>query len=305
MPSITNSTAGFYQRSIDQMAGLRRAAEGLQTQIRTGERLIAASDDPVAAASLRRLTRMDRLAQVDSANAARAGRDLQLADGALQTIANDFSRARELAVFAANGTLSPNQRRLIGAELSSIQQGILAAINIRGTGGNGLFAGQGDGPAYTADAAGNAAYAGTPMAGTLSLGEGLTITTGVTGPEALNFTAGSGPTDMLAFIKGLADTLGNTALDGGAAAQASLGGFDAGLDALTRAQTVIGVRAAWIDTVQQRHAENSAVRAQEATDQGGVDLATTISNLQQMLTVLEASQAGFVRIGQLSLFNSI
>ena len=305
MTNITNSTAGFYQRSVDQMASLRRSAEDLQAQISTGERLTAASDDPVAAASLRQLSRMDRLAAVDSANAARASSDLQLAGGALETIGNDLARARELAIHAANGTLSADQRAWIGAELTGIQQSILATINTRGTGGNSLFAGQSDGPAYTVDAAGNPGYAGAATAGTLSLGEGMDVITGVTGPEALNFTATNGPADLLAFIKGLADTLQDTASDGAAAARASLGGFDEGLEALTRAQTVIGVRAAWIDTVQDRQTIHSEARAQQTADHGGVDLATTISELQQMLTVLGASQAGFVRIGQLSLFNSI
>ncbi len=305
MANITNGTAGFYQRSVNEMAGLRRGAENLQTQISTGERLTAASDDPVAAASLRRLSRMDRLAEVDSANASRARNDLQIADGALQTMANDFARARELAIYAANGTLSADQRALIGAELAGIQNSLITSINTRGIGGNALFAGQGDGPAYTVDAAGNALYTGTATAGTLSLGEGLTVTTGITGPEALNFVGPGGPTDILTFIKGLADTLQNTALDGAAAARSSLSGFDEALESLTRAQTVIGVRVAWIETVQDRQTVSSEARAQETADQGEVDLATTISNLQQMLTVLGASQAGFVRIGQLSLFNSI
>lgn len=305
MPSITNSTAGFYQRSIDQMAGLRRSAETQQTQISTGERLAAASDDPVAAASLRRLSRMDRLAKVDTGNAARASSDLQMADSALQTITGDFARAHQLAIYAGNGSLSPEQRAIIGVELAAIQESLFGAINIRGIGGNALFAGQADGPAYTADAAGNAVYTGTAATGTLALGEDLSVAAGITGPEALGFTGAAGPTDILAFIKGLADTLQNTALDGAAAARASLGGFDEGLEALTRAQTVIGVRMAWIETVQIRHADNFEARAQEATTQGGVELAAAISNLQQTLTVLEASQAGFVRIGQLSLFNSI
>lgn len=305
MPSITNSTSGFYQRSIDQMAQLRRSAEGQQVQISTGERLSAASDDPVAAASLRRLSRIDRLAKVDGANASRASSDLKMADGALQTIANDFARARELAVYAASGSLSADQRAIIGVELAVLQESLLGTINIRGVGGNSLFAGQADGPAYAADAAGNAVYTGTPAAAAMPLGEGLSVTLGVTGPEALEFTAAGAPTDMLAFVKGLADTLQNTALDGAAAARASLGGFDEGLETLTRAQTVIAVRAAWIETVQLRHADSSEARAQETNTQGGVDLAAAISSLQQTLTVLEASQAGFVRIGQLSLFNSI
>jgi flagellar hook-associated protein 3 FlgL len=68
---------------------------------------------------------------------------------------------------------------------------------------------------------------------------------------------------------------------------------------------VIGVRIAWVETVQDRQIVTSQDRAQETADTGGVDLASTITQLQQMLTVLQASQASFVRLGQLSLFNTI
>ncbi len=305
MTILTKGTAAFYDRSSAQMAGLRRESERLQQQIATSERLEVSSDDPVAASRLRNLSRQDRLAAVDGANARRAGNGLRDADAALAGMANDLIRARELAVQAANGTLSPAQRALIGEELSQLHSSLLAGANARGSDGRMLFAGQADGPAYTVDAAGNAAYTGTAGAGEITLGEGISVTRGVTGRQVFGFTDAGAVTDTLSFVKGLADALKGAAADPAAAARAALGGFDGALDSLTRAQTVIGVRAAWVETVQDHQTVTSQSRAEEATDIGGVDLASTITQLQQMLTVLEASQASFVRIGQISLFNTI
>lgn len=63
MVRITNSTAAFFQRSLGQIGGLRGTAESLQQQIATGQRLERSSDDPVASARLRTLSRQDRLSE--------------------------------------------------------------------------------------------------------------------------------------------------------------------------------------------------------------------------------------------------
>ena len=50
----TISTSAFYERSTRAIADLRAQAEALQAAIGTGSRLTRSSDDPVAAAQLRR-----------------------------------------------------------------------------------------------------------------------------------------------------------------------------------------------------------------------------------------------------------
>jgi flagellar hook-associated protein 3 FlgL len=47
------------------------------------------------------------------------------------------------------------------------------------------------------------------------------------------------------------------------------------------------------------------MRELEQTDVGSVDPATTITDLQEIMTVLEASQASFVRLSGLSLFDRL
>ncbi len=299
------STSAFYERSTQTLSGLRARAERLQGSIGSGERLARSSDDPVAASRLRSLMRAESFSSIDMANANLASADLQLADGALSDFAAFTIRAQELATQAANGTLSASQRAALGQELALIHTNLFALSNTRNAAGQSLFGGEASGAAYVLDASGNAVYAGTASAGELSLGEGLSVGRGITGPEFLGFTHNGSPTDLLATIKNLAAALQGGAPDPAQAARDALGALDAGLDQVSTGQTLIGVRLAWIDLTTERRTDLSELRASEQAEIGGTDLAATISRLQETMTVLEASQASFARLASLSLFDVI
>lgn len=299
----TLSTSAFYQRSLIDMGALRARAEQLQAAVGSGQRLTHSSDDPVAASRLRQLQRSDGFAAIDTTVSARAATDLTLADSALSTFASYIARAQELTTQAASGTLTASQRGSIGIELDQLQQEMVRLANSRDSMGHALFGGQTSGPAYVLDGLGNASYAGTAAAGELPLGDGQSVTRGLTGPEFLNFNANGGPTDLIALVKGLSAALQGAAADPAQAARDALGGLDTALETVTTAQTVIGARLNWIDLVDQRRTAQTEMRAQEQADVGGTDIAETITRLQQTMTVLEASQASFTKLASLSLFN--
>ena len=295
------STSAFYDRSTRSIAALRTRAEGLQGDLARGERLTRSSQDPVAAARLRALSRADTLAAVDAEAANRASADLQLADDALSGFANAIGRVRELATQAATGTLNPGQRAAIGQELAQINAGLLSLANARDSAGHALFGGESAGLAYTLDTSGNAVYAGTASAGSLDLGDGQSVTRGVTGPEFLNF----GTTDLFATIKGLSDALQGGVADPAGAARTALTALDTGLSTVTTAQTLVGARLNVIDLATNRASQRGEARAIEEAAVGGTDIAATVTRLQQTMTVLEASQASFARLSGLSLFDLI
>lgn len=118
MPTI--STQAFYERFNRDTAALRSQADKLQAAISSGQRLDRSSDDPVAASRLRILASRDASGAIDQTLAARASSDLMLADAALQSFADSTIRAKELAIQAANGTLSASQRAGIASELEQI-----------------------------------------------------------------------------------------------------------------------------------------------------------------------------------------
>lgn len=295
------NTSAFYERSTRAMNDLRGRAESLQGAIGTGQRLERGSDDPVGAAQLRSLSRESRFAEISAAAGARVSSDLALTDSGLSDFAAYVTRVKELAIQGASGTLTPAQRAGIGVEVNEIYGELIRLANSRDSAGHALFGGEATGAAYVLDAAGLPVYAGTAKAGELALGDGQSVVRGVTGPEFLNFNGPAGPTNLFTLVRELGNALQGNVADPAQAARDALGGLDAGLESVTTAQTVVGSRMNWIDLIGDRRTQRSEQRSEQQAEVGGADLATTVTALQEIMTVLEASQAAFARLAGLSL----
>lgn len=305
MPAIATSTSAFFERSNAELKTLRSQTEAIQSQIGTGQRLTRSSDDPLAASRLRGLLRADRLATVDTDNANRAASDLSLADSALSDIADAVTRVRELAVQASSDALGPEQRRAIATELDAIHASILATANARDSSGHALFGGETTGDAYELDGSGNAVYIGTGSAPTFPIGENESVVTGLTGPQVLAFEINGASTDLLSVVKSLSLAMADGSTASAALGRDALPTLDAGLDKVTTAQTVIGTRLAWLDVSGERRLDLSEARTQLTSDLGATDIASSVTRLQEMMVVLEASQASFVKLASLSLFDQL
>jgi flagellar hook-associated protein 3 FlgL len=301
---INLSTGAFYERATRQIGGLREQANDLQNQIGSGERLSRSSDDPVAASRLRTLARRERLAEVDQLNSNRAMDDLQLTDEALGSLTDLTARAKELAMQAANGTLGGEQRQLLKAEIDGVRESMLLVANGRNGAGQALFGGQAPGLAYQDTGAG-LAYVGTGTAESVGIGDGQTVTRAMTGLEVFGFKVDGTQTDMFAVLGQLSAALADPTADHTAAGQAAMTGIDAGLEKITTAQTIVGSRMGWIEVIGDRRTTTGELVADERKAIGGADLATTMTRLQEVMTVLEASQASFVKLASLSLFDQL
>ena len=301
---INLSTGAFFERATRQIGGLREKANKLQEQIGSQERLSRSSDDPVAAARLRTLARRERLAEVDQRNSDGALLDLRLTDKALGSMADIVIRAKELAMQAANEALGPQNRELLNAELKGLFDSLLMVANGRNGTGQALFGGQAPGLAYQ-DLGAGVTYVGTATAEPVEIGDGQTVTRALTGPEVLSFDNGGTATNLFAVIGALGLALQDPAADIVASAQAALGGLDAGLEQITTSQTIVGARMGWIEIIDDRRVATGELVAEERAEIGGADLATTMTRLQEIMTVLEASQASFIRVAGLSLFDQL
>lgn len=299
-----NATAAFFRRSQAQMVDLRASAEALQGQIATGERLQRSSDDPVASARLRTLARTERLSAIESDNAQRASQELGAASARLEDIANALIRVRELALQAGSESVSDAVRQSIADEVAQLRESILASANATSLSGRALFGGEQGGPAYSVDGAGNETYVGTASSGALEIGAGVSVERGLTGPAVFQFTLGGGSSDVFAYLRDLENGL-RLAPDPAGFARDAIAGLDSAIATIGKAQTVIGVRMGWIETVQDSEIARGTDRAEERNALGAVDLASAISQMQQVLTVLEASQASFARLASLSLFDRL
>jgi flagellar hook-associated protein 3 FlgL len=298
------STSAFYDSAIFNMGTLQSKANKLQAEISTGNSIQQSSDNPVGAAQLRSLQMADTLSSANTANAQAATTNLNLSDTALSQVTNIVTQVHTLAAQAASGTLTDTQRASIGTQVSALYQNLVSLANTQDASGHAIFGGQGSGQAYTVAANGTATYVGTASANQLSLGNGMSVTTGVTGPQVLDFSVNGTPTNLLSVVQNLA-----TALQGGgsttpqAAANASLDQLSTGLSTVTTAQTMVGAQLNWISTSTTIQTQLTQQRQTQEANIGGTDIATAVSQLQQTSTVLQAAQATFVKLANMSLFS--
>lgn len=299
-------TSSFYTSATTGLDKLSASLGTLQQQISTQNRLTHSYDDPVAAAQMRQLQAADTLAKTVSANTDAANATLTQTSSTISQFTSILTDIQTLATQATNGTLNASDKASIATQINGYYQNLVDLANTRDSYGNSLFSGTSSGPAYTVDASGNATYAGSGTPASVSLGGSMTVTPSVTGPELMNFTMSGGQSgNLLASVKSLADGLTAGTLTVGQM-NASAGTFDqlsAALDQLTTTQTVVGTRLNWITTAQDIQTTTTTQRAQTKTDIGGTDLIAAAAQLSQQQLALEASQASFIKLSGLSLFN--
>jgi flagellar hook-associated protein 3 FlgL len=237
----------------------------------SGLRVQVASDDPVAWAAAQRDKVRQALGAGTGAAIQTSTTSLEQTDGALSTIGDAISRARELAVQGASDT-NANERAALGTQVQALYAAALAAANTQGSDGAYLLAGaQTAAPPF--DAAG--VYQGDAATRAVATSEHGSDAVSVAG-TALTATAG---VDILPELAKLATALSAN----------NLVGIQAGLGALTTATRQVG-------TARQQAGVGLAALSDAETSRQALatHLSTSISGLVEADTVgaiSELSQA--------------
>ncbi|RYD63007.1 MAG: flagellar hook-associated protein 3 [Sphingomonadales bacterium] len=292
------STSQTYQRSMALMSNLSATADTQQTQIATGKKVVAPSDNPGGYRQLAGLKRDDANDKAYAANVATAQGILDQSDDTLSNIEAQLQRATELFTNVGNGTLSNSDRDSIAKELESIRDTLFALANSKDSRGQPLFGGAtGDLP-YVKAADGTVSYASSGEPSGIPIGDQTSMQVTVPGERAF----ASGTTDMFAVITDFIGVL-RSGGDVKAAASTAASGISDALSNVTLAHASVGARGTRLELVADQLTYAATARDDARSAVEDVDLAATISNFQQTLTVLQATQASFTKLTALSLFD--
>lgn len=291
------SSSLFYDRASDAMGRLSSRADALQTQIATGKRLAAASDDSAAYSRLRAIARDTADAQASAANLDTAAAVLAQADSTLTDIGAQLQRASELAIRARNGSNDATSLAAIADEIDAIRDQLVALGNATDARGQPLFGGRAGEPAVVLDANGVASLAATspspiPTGGSQS----------VQPSESAQRVFAFGGTDVFAVLADL-----SAALRSGSDVVADAGQAITDLGrASTQAMTVqasLGARAARVELEQAALSAADIDREAARSRIEDTDISAAITELQKTMTVLQATQASFSKLQGLTLFD--
>lgn len=265
------STKVRFDRQVSLMADIAGRLQRTQGQIATGQRLVRASDDPVAAARVARVDRQTQMIAAWRANGTLAMLAAEQADAALQGMTEAFHRARELVVLGASGTLSPADRQTLAVEMDGLAASVGNLAMARDASGQPIFP---DGPLLY------------PLAAAIQL---------PAAPARTELSVGGRSLAQL-----LADAAQNIRNNAAPAAFADLDAGDAQLGSVRAHQ---GVRMTEIDAQMTRlEGEATSLKITRAAD-GDTDLTTAVPALQRDQLVLDATQAAFARTTRRTLFD--
>ncbi|NZA27909.1 flagellar hook-associated protein FlgL [Luteimonas sp. SJ-92] len=158
--NVRISTGMMYSQSLASIQSKQASLAKIQQQLSTGQRLVTAKDDPVAAGAAVGLDRA--LAELErfGSNAANVQNRLGLQENVLAQAGGMMGRVTELTVQANSAGLSDADRAAIAKEIGSIRDGLLDLANSTDGSGRFLFAGAADAAAPFSIVGGSAAYGG-------------------------------------------------------------------------------------------------------------------------------------------------
>jgi len=273
-----NMRFGSVQRSL---ASLRSRHATLTNQLSSGRKILAPSDDPVAAAKLTKLSARAQRTQ-DYQNTISAVRaDIELSEGTLNQASQLMVRAHELAIAGANDALSPSDRSALAVEAQSLREQMLATVNARGQRGY-LFSGSATAtPPFAADGT----YQGNDIEHEVEISPGVRTRVSVTGSTA--FTAAGG-TDVFAAL----DALHTALLSNDASAiSGTLEAIESSRQQIVRTQGQSGLIMNRLDTADEALGVTALELAKQDSALGDVDPFAAISELTQLSTTIEQSIA--------------
>lgn len=309
------STNYLFERSTERMGLMQNDLAKSQAQIAARKQVLNPSDAPDQAAAIARLKsvirRQDSYAVTINTTQAR----LEVESSVLESANSVLIRIKELAIQANSGTQSPVSRQAIASEMKGLRNHLLSLANTQDTNGNYMFSGsQTHTEAFATQSDGSVVYQGDQTRMSVEVGEQRKITINRPGSDAfVRVLRGSGAEVIgIGFFQAI-DDLTDAVWDGpGSMSTADRNNLIRGLNEIDALHTGVilaqGDGGTNMQVLEQQSAtlDSTKLNLQTAlSDIEDLDYASAITKMQQQLLSLEAAQASFAKISQLSLFNYI
>ena len=311
------STNTLFSSGTARITDLQSAMQKTQQQIATGRKVLAPSDDPIAASQVLNLEQAQAMNAQYATNRMNANNALSEQEGVLSNVDELVQNIKTLLVQAGNGSLDDAQRGYLAVELDGNIDAMLSQANIKDSMGNYMFSGYQAGvPAYLKTATG-ATFQGDAGQRVLQVDTSRRVTTSINGLqlfEGIDTGTSSAPgtvQNIFATLRQLSDALKSPTTT--AAAQATLKSTAQGadnalgtlLDRVLSARAAIGAQQKEIDALNSAGSAKDVYFAQAKSALQDVDYTQAISQFSQQQTTLDAAMKSFKATSQLSLFSMI
>lgn len=297
------STHTLFETNGARIGELQSSLGRTSLQISSGRRMLAPSDDPVAAARALEVSQSKAINAQFASNREYAMSSLSAVESALNSVTSLLQDVKDIVIAAGNPTQSDRDRAYQASELRGRLADLLGLANSRDAAGDYLFSGFQTGTAAFAETTpGVYTYQGDAGQRMIQVDASRQIAVAVTGDAVFQ----GGGVDMFQAISDLVallETPGTAGLATGlATANQNLG---AALDNVLGLRASVGAGMQAVDFFAVAGEERDIHYGQVLSELQDLDYAEALTRLSQQQIMLEAAQKSFVKTSSLSLFNFI
>lgn len=303
------STSFLFDRATERMSALQSRLAKTQAQLSVSKQIISPSDAPDKAAAIDRL-RGELARQTGHSGVLKVALNRFTAEEtALRASSDTITRIKELAIQAANDTLSPSDRRVIATELRELRNQLVSLGNTRDDSGNYVFSGtRVETQAFALDNQGQVVYQGDQTLTRIPAGVERSVLYTRSGTDVFKRVVredNAGNPVSIGFFKSLEDLISAADNNQLSDIRRSVGEADQMLSNVSQA-------------VAQCGSDQQVVQAQlDVLNQTTLRLKTTLSGIEDLdyteavarvnkeMTALQAAMASFGKIASLSLFDHL
>ncbi len=292
----------FSQMMLQSLQSNSASLGKVLQQMSTRERLTKLSDDPMASIKLLNLERENSAIAQYQSNIANLKTTLSSQETHLDSVNESLKSMRDIVLWGANGSLTDQDRSGMITELKSYRDSIESSFNAQDEEGHFLFSGTKTDTAALNKSSGAYVVEGNSDVRVVTVAKGVTMDSNMTAQEILDIGGGK---NVLNQIDALIAEFEKPSPNFQAEVDASLNAIDDTMANVLGAMTEIGGRHNNLDLMDGAHSENKLFVDKVSGDLSALDYGEASVRLSNYMAALQATQASYVKINDLSLFDRI
>ncbi|PNH95423.1 flagellar hook-associated protein FlgL [Vibrio diazotrophicus] len=293
------SDTQFSQMMLQSLQTNNAGLGKVMQQMSTGERMTKLSDDPMASIKLLNLEREDSAITQYQNNIANVKTILSSQEVYLDSVTDSLQNIRDRILWGANGTMTTDDRAGIITELNNLRDSITSAFNAQDEEGVHLFSGTAtDTPSLDA----NYNILGNSDKRVVTVAKGVTMETNITALDVLDLGGGN---NILKSIDGLIAEFQAPTANFQNEVSNTINDLDITANNVLSAITEMGGRHNNLDLMNSSHTDNKLFVEKVNDELSALDYSEASVRLNSFMAALQATQASYVKIDGLSLFDRI
>ena len=290
------STNQFYRVNAEQMQSTQSKVAEIQAKLGSGKQMLHPSEDPGKANLISGLVSAKERQEVYSKNVDAGETRLTAESAVIESMTSIMQRVTQLAVQSSNDTLGASDRDVIATEIKALRDELLNLTNTQDLSGSYIFSGNKTGsPAFVEDANGVVNYNGDYGRMEINVSDVRSIAINTLGPELFSAEDFAALDDLVADLRA----------NNGAGVRTRLDNVNSINDRLINSYGAMAGRLAAMES-QRNVIDETTLRIDELLiRENDLDYAEAVTDLSKESVALQALQASFAKIAQLSLFNFI